>query len=632
MGVKGIQMTLDYKTILGDRADGLVLLAYRGSHSHGLYVPPEDEMGTDDVDLMGVVVPPLENYFGLDEWGSRGTKDFWVDQYDVVLYEFRKMISLLCGANPNVLSLLWLRQEFYVQFNELGLDLLTMRDKFMTKKLYKSFMGYAAAQLHKMERGSSEGYMGEKRKAIVREYGYDCYHEDTEFLTSDGWKKFQHISDGESLATVNVTNGTLEWAVPSDRFTAPYYGQPLYTIENRYTKCTVTDDHKMLTYPCSRSKENNWSTEYVPNKHEWSLKPLNELMVGKRSHFNVRTVPEDRHEFDISDDMLRLYGAFLAEGTFSFRDGEVKSLSLCQTPNGKLAFYDLMRSMPEQWGFKEYTYKQPKNATYWVTHNEFICDQLYRFVGHSKNKRLPKWIMALSRRQASIMLDAAILGDGTRIHEYAHVYYSGSKQVADWVQILAMIAGRQSIMWQYEYDDIKIYQVYILNEVTGPGSVVLRQSHHVTRTEPYYGNVVCFTVPNGTLITRLDGKIAIQGNTKNAAHCIRLLRMGVEALETGQLNVYRERDRDELLAIKRGEWALERVKAEAEAWFDLAHKAMDRCKLPEDVDRQWVNDFCRNQLSYHFFAEPRRAFGHLVDRDPRWPSFPVKSGLVGSDE
>lgn len=254
-------MTLDYKAILGDRADGLVLLAYRGSHSHGLYVPPEDEMGTDDVDLMGVVVPPLENYFGLDEWGSRGTKDFWVDQYDVVLYEFRKMISLLCGANPNVLSLLWLKPEFYLEVSDMGYDLLYYKDKFLTKKLYKSFMGYAAAQLHKMERGSSEGYMGEKRKKLVEKFGFD---------------------------------------------------------------------------------------------------------------------------------------------------------------------------------------------------------------------------------------------------------------------------------------------------------------------------------------------------TKNASHCIRLLRMGTEALETGQLNVYRERDRDELLAIKRGEWALEQVKAEAEAWFDLAHKAMDRCKLPEDVDRQWVNDFCRNQLSYHF--------------------------------
>lgn len=42
-------------------------------------------------------------------------------------------------------------------------------------------------------------------------------------------------------------------------------------------------------------------------------------------------------------------------------------------------------------------------------------------------------------------------------------------------------------------------------------------------------------------------------DTKHAAHLIRLLRMGGEILETGQVNVLRP-DADELLAIRRGEW------------------------------------------------------------------------------
>ncbi len=46
---------------------GTILLAYRGSIAHGCYMPPEDEDSIDDKDFMGVVVAPVEHYFGLTE-------------------------------------------------------------------------------------------------------------------------------------------------------------------------------------------------------------------------------------------------------------------------------------------------------------------------------------------------------------------------------------------------------------------------------------------------------------------------------------------------------------------------------------------------------------------------------------
>src|SRR5215471_4669238 len=55
-----------------------------------------------------------------------------------------------------------------------------------------------------------------------------------------------------------------------------------------------------------------------------------------------------------------------------------------------------------------------------------------------------------------------------------------------------------------------------------------------------------------------------QYDVKNAAHLIRLLRMGIEFLETGRLQVFRTSDADELKRIKRGGWTLEQVKQQAE--------------------------------------------------------------------
>lgn len=72
-------------------------------------------------------------------------------------------------------------------------------------------------------------------------------------------------------------------------------------------------------------------------------------------------------------------------------------------------------------------------------------------------------------------------------------------------------------------------------------------------------------------------------DTKNASHLIRLLRTGIEFLDTGQVNVYRD-DAAELIAIKRGEWTLEAVKAESTRLFAEADEAVRRSKLPAEPD------------------------------------------------
>lgn len=73
-------------------------------------------------------------------------------------------------------------------------------------------------------------------------------------------------------------------------------------------------------------------------------------------------------------------------------------------------------------------------------------------------------------------------------------------------------------------------------------------------------------------------------DTKNAAHLIRLLRMCREFLTDGYLQVYRTTDAEELRAIKRGEWALDDVKALAEQLFAECRIARDSSPLPDEPD------------------------------------------------
>ncbi len=143
----------------------LVVLALMGSHSHGTYLPPEEPDAVDDVDLLGFVVPPLPFHLGLPRW------EHWclqVDDLDVVLYSLEKAVRLLLKSNPNI-------EHF-------------------------------------------SGYMGEKRKAMVRRYQYDVKNaahlirllrKGAEFLTS-GRLQVYRTTDAEELKQIKRGHWTLE--------------------------------------------------------------------------------------------------------------------------------------------------------------------------------------------------------------------------------------------------------------------------------------------------------------------------------------------------------------------------------------------------------------------------------------
>lgn len=225
-------MTLDSRiTVAFEAANGfplaphLVVLALMGSHSHGTYLPPEEPTAVDDVDLMGFVVPPIEYHLGLPRWQHWTAQ---IDELDVVLYSLEKAFRLLLKSNPNIVGLLWLREDEYVYRHAAFEQLRRQRSIFSAQTAADAFAGYAYDQLKRMEafdlermaeyealtaeirasgpvtevleadveklehiarhwtitldalvrfrklhREHFSGYMGEKRKAMVRRYQYD---------------------------------------------------------------------------------------------------------------------------------------------------------------------------------------------------------------------------------------------------------------------------------------------------------------------------------------------------------------------------------------------------------------------------------------------------------------------------
>lgn len=150
----------------------LIHLGFRGSIAHGTYVPNNDPNSIDDKDILGIYIAPIEYYFGLQE--NKGVHERFIKEWDAVSYELKKFIRLLLKGNPNVLGVLWLPKKHIIFESQAGKRLREARSLFVSKQVYHSFNGYAYGQFKRMTHFKFEGYMGEKRKALVNKYGFDA--------------------------------------------------------------------------------------------------------------------------------------------------------------------------------------------------------------------------------------------------------------------------------------------------------------------------------------------------------------------------------------------------------------------------------------------------------------------------
>ncbi len=169
--------------------EGCILMAYRGSVAHGMYVPGTDPHSIDDIDLMGVYVESPAFYKGIEfkslGYGGKKTdsQEYFIEQYDVVNYEIRKFFGLLMKGNPNVLTLPFLADDKIIFKHPVWNDIVENREVFVSKKAYTAFKGYARSQIRKMnasvvgedgvERVEYQGYQGARRRELVDKFGYD---------------------------------------------------------------------------------------------------------------------------------------------------------------------------------------------------------------------------------------------------------------------------------------------------------------------------------------------------------------------------------------------------------------------------------------------------------------------------
>jgi hypothetical protein len=132
---------------------------------------------------------------------------------------------------------------------------------------------------------------------------------------------------------------------------------------------------------------------------------------------------------------------------------------------------------------------------------------------HSYNKRLPRWVLSLSEGQLQIIMSAMIDGDGSlpRLgRSGSFIYHSTSKVLSE--QLVEM-ALRLSF---YVNSTERPEKDNCLRQYVVSCSPMVRRwvSRKNFGEENYDGYVGCFKVPNGTLLTRRNGKWLVSGDSE----------------------------------------------------------------------------------------------------------------------
>ena len=475
-------------------------------------------------------------------------------------------------------------------------------------------------------KGEYENYGWRVKTDTFLTLGYDCYREDTEFLTDSGWKQYDEINNLDKLATINPKNLSLEFQDFSDRKILPYSGE-MYQIENMFTKCVITPSHKMLVSQCHRGSV---GYKYSEDKASWEFKTVEDLDNGPLSYFHIlNSIKNNNIDYNISDSYLKLSGAYLSEGVMVLRDDKVKCARIGQTTRGKQSFFKMMNDISKDIQLRVYknsrigTTKNHLNIdyTWWYTNKE-TAEKLFKdFYRLSATKAMPPWVLKLSKRQALVLLDSLILGDGTE-RKFCYCYTTISKELASWVQALALLAEKNTNLKHFSYirkngklDDK--YHVYISKAEAKPRATYFNTS--TTRTFKtkksdrgvaggqktlYEGNVCCFTTPNSTLITRLDGKIAVQGNCKFGYHLIRILEEGYELLKTGELHYpIMGAAREDIFRIRSGQVKLRELLEMYEYWEKKCDEAFEATQLPKKPDFNFFDKWLVKTLKKSIIEE-----------------------------
>lgn len=350
----------------------------------------------------------------------------------------------------------------------------------------------------------------------------NCYSDDTEVLTENGFKLFKDLNKTELIASLNPKTFNLEYLKPISYIVADYQGE-LLEFRNRWFNIRVTPDHQMFT-------EKHWSQDTKQNK--WEFIEARNVKSKYRFYRSSKWQGKEVSIININglqlptDLFCKFMGYYLAEGSVSVKPrkkpGDYYQISIAQHnhENREKILADLAN----------FPVKIDVGVSAFYLFHQGLAKYLKQF-GKSRDKYIPSEIKQLPSRYIRLFLDAFRLGDGnTRIgaHNYGgmpievRTYSSSSRQLIEGIGELILKVGKVPsfgvLRTEGKIVEFKngTYQIngdqYLVSE---NNTIHSSMQNAITERIPYNGKVYCVELPrNHTLYVRREGKCLWSGNCR----------------------------------------------------------------------------------------------------------------------
>ena len=326
-----------------------------------------------------------------------------------------------------------------------------------------------------------------------------CFSSDTELLTADGWKTYDKIKKDEVAATLNLSTGAVEFQRIRGKFVYDTFDKMVH-IHSRSVDLLVTPEHRIVCKPFTRCE-----------KKPWLIKEANELLTT--GAFVVPRCGNEARLVTGKEPLFALLGIVVSEGGICDPKKSGYGIKLYQAetnagwvqkivddagaPHSIYTHLDAGRRV----GTTKYVTKA--NSRIWYIRSAWSRKHLRPYLD---GKTLSALAMnEITASEFDAFLSAACDGDGTKYTDKKWYYCSKNKKIIDQIQALAVRFGLSTVSWRRSGVPREMWDV----------SITWRKHSKINHVDEvdYSGDVWCVSVPNGTLVIRRNGKVAIAGNT-----------------------------------------------------------------------------------------------------------------------
>jgi deoxycytidine triphosphate deaminase len=341
-----------------------------------------------------------------------------------------------------------------------------------------------------------------------------CFADDTEILTPEGWKRFEHIHLGERVLGMS-DDGFAEYQPVLAKQVYDYSGELLH-FDGRSVDLLVTPDHKLLVNRRTNgrssrkgSEKTGWHTAAAKEIHGKHNYEVNRQVLWRGSGPG-ETVMVNGERYPTKA-FLRFLGLWLGDGSvYSPQKSGKNSGYVVQIAAFKHK-RSYVKAVLDELGVHYNEFKEGFRF-----HSKPLHDYLDPYK-HAPNKHLPREWLCLGPDLIALILEGLMKSDG---NDQTQTITTCSKQLADDAQVMAFMSGQSAIVRKASseltsrqlngvtiHTNHDIYKVRVGSTHMTPK---IRPERH--RTRHYSGKVYDVTVPNHLIFVRRNGKAVWSGN------------------------------------------------------------------------------------------------------------------------